>query len=413
MDPIIEFDRVSKQFRLRDGSRSFQELFLNALRMRRRSAPAETIWSLRDVSFSVQPGEMVGIIGANGAGKSTALKLVSRILVPTQGQVKIRGKVTGLLELGAGFHPDLSGRENIYLNGAMLGMKREQIDRRLDAIVAFAELEQFINMPVKHYSSGMYMRLGFAIAVHSDTDALLVDEVLAVGDQTFRSKCYQRITEIRRQGTAILLVSHDAGVVRRMCDRAIWLDKGQVRSMGTADDVILDYMGQVWQERNRQLAEGQEAKNTWRMKSLERRWGSGEARVQAVTFMDQDGHERHAFRTGEALVARIFYQARERVERPTFGVAIYRDDDVHVNGPNSVSDGYHIPAIEGTGQVDYVIETLPLMPGRYEFTAAIYDHSSTHPYDHRHRAFDFEVQPGAAGERDGVVHIPGTWEHKA
>ncbi|MGD9101536.1 MAG: ABC transporter ATP-binding protein, partial [Anaerolineae bacterium] len=254
MDPIIEFDHVSKQFRLRDGSRSFQELFLNALRMRR-SPPAETLWSLRDVSFSVQPGEMVGIIGANGAGKSTALKLVSRIIVPTQGQVKIRGKVTGLLELGAGFHPDLSGRENIYLNGAMLGMKREQIDRRLDAIVAFAELEQFINMPVKHYSSGMYMRLGFAIAVHSDTDALLVDEVLAVGDQAFRSKCFERITDIRRKGTAILLVSHDAGVVRRMCDRALWLDKGRVRSMGTADDVIMDYMSQVWQERDRQLAE--------------------------------------------------------------------------------------------------------------------------------------------------------------
>jgi ABC-type polysaccharide/polyol phosphate transport system ATPase subunit len=412
MTAVIELDCVSKQFRLRQNRpRSFQELFLNTLRLRGK-APAETMWSLRDVSFDVQPGAMVGIIGSNGAGKSTALKLVSRIIAPTKGQVHINGKVTGLLELGAGFHPDLSGRENIYLNGAMLGIKRTQIDRLLDDIISFAELEQFIDAPVKHYSSGMYMRLGFAIAVHSDADALLVDEVLAVGDQAFQSKCFQRITELRRQGTAILLVSHDAAVVRRMCDQAIWLNRGRVQSSGAADDVIVDYMRQVWQERNARLAEDEQDDERER-KSSEQRWGSREAVIEDVVFMGPDGEERHVFCTGEPFVARIHYRASQQIERPTFGVAIYRDDGAHVNGPNSVSDGYHISAIEGAGEVDYTIEALPLTPGRYEFTAAIYDHSSTHPYDHRHRAFVFEVQPGAVGERGGVVHIPNMWEHRA
>jgi ABC-type polysaccharide/polyol phosphate transport system ATPase subunit len=400
---VIEFDHVSKQFRLRRRlPRSFQELFLNTLRMQGR-ARAEIIWSLRDVSFGVQRGEMVGLIGPNGAGKSTALKLISRIIEPTRGRIVVNGKVTGLLELGAGFHPDLTGRENVYLNGAMLGMSRGQVEHRLDAIVAFSELEQFIDAPVKHFSSGMYMRLGFATAVHSDVDILLVDEILAVGDQAFQSKCHQKIAELRRGGTTILFVSHDATTVRRMCDRAIWLDKGRVRSIGAADTVIADYMDQVWRDRSVQdmPVSG----------FSEQRWGSGEAVIEDVIFLGRDGEKQRVFCTGEPFVARICYQAHKRVERPTFGVAIYRDDDAHVTGPNSVADGYHIPAIEGVGHMDYVVEALPLLPGRYEFTAAIYDYSSTHPYDHRHRAFTFEVQPGPMGAREGILHIPSVWEH--
>jgi energy-coupling factor transporter ATP-binding protein EcfA2 len=273
-------------------------------------------------------------------------------------------------------------------------------------------LEQFIDVSVKHYSSGMYMRLGFATAVHVDADVLLVDEVLAVGDQAFQAKCHQRIAELRREGTTILFVSHDAATVRRVCDRAVWLDKGQVRSIGSADDVIADYMGQVWQKRDEQLgAEGAEPGGQ-EPASEEQRWGSGEAVIEDVTFLGGDGKQRRVFRTGEPFVARIDYRAREWVERPTFGVAIYRDDDAHVNGPNSVADGYAIDAIEGAGHMDYVIDVLPLLPGRYEFTAAIYDHSSTHPYDHRHRAFTFEVQPGPMGAREGLVHIPSDWKHR-
>jgi ABC-type polysaccharide/polyol phosphate transport system ATPase subunit len=412
---IIEFDHISKRFRLRRSRpRSFQELFLDTFRMRGRR-PVETIWSLRDASFCIEQGEMMGLIGANGAGKSTALKLVSRIIEPTAGRLAIHGKVTGLLELGAGFHPDLTGRENVFLNGAIMGMKRKEVRRRLDRIVAFAELEEFIDVPVKHYSSGMYMRLGFATAVHADADVLLVDEVLAVGDQAFQSKCHQRIAELRRNGVTILFVSHDANVVRRLCDRAIWLDKGRVRSVGDADNVIADYMDQVWHERSEQVAEGAKDGGLTgeHLSTSEHRWGSGEAIIEKVVFMGPEGDERQVFRTGEPFVARIYYRARERVERPAFGTAIYRDDGAHVNGSNSCAEDYQIDAIEGWGQVDYAIEALPLLPGRYEFTAAIYDHSSTHPFDHRHRAFTFEVQAGRSPALEGLVHIPGGWKHEA
>jgi ABC-type polysaccharide/polyol phosphate transport system ATPase subunit len=412
---IIEFDHVSKQFRLRRSRpRSFQELFLDTFRMRGRR-PVEMMWSLRDVSFDIERGEMLGLIGANGAGKSTALKLVSRIIEPTAGQLTVDGRVTGLLELGAGFHPDLTGRENVFLNGAIMGMKRQEVRRRLDRIVAFAELEEFIDVPVKHYSSGMYMRLGFATAVHADADVLLVDEVLAVGDQAFQSKCHQRIAELRREGTTILFVSHDANIVRRMCDRVIWLDRGRVRSMGDPDDVIADYMDQVWHERSeRATDEAEDAGLTGEhLSSSEHRWGSGEAIVEKVVFLGAEGEERQVFRTGECFVARIYYRARERVERPAFGTAIYRDDGAHVIGSNSCAEEYHINAIKGRGQVDYAIEALPLLPGRYEFTAAIYDHNSSHPYDHRHRAFAFEVQAGRSPALEGLVHIPGGWKHEA
>ncbi len=423
MSAVVEFDRVSKQFNLRlSRPRSLQELFLNALRLRG-GQRGETLWSLRDVSFAIAQGEMVGLIGANGAGKSTALKLISRIIAPTSGQVKINGRVTGLLELGAGFHPDLTGRENVYLNGAIMGMSRKQVKRQLEAIVSFAELEPFIDMAVKHYSSGMYMRLGFSTAVHSNVEILLVDEVLAVGDQAFQSKCYKRINALRREGATIVFVSHDAAAVRRMCDRAIWLDKGQVESVGAADAVIADYMDHVWQDREAQP--GVRSARPWHCTPkvladvcqggqvrASRRWGSGEAVIEDVVFLGQDGSEQHVFRTGQKFVARMRYHAHERVACPTFGVAIYRNDDVHINGPNSVIDDCPIAAIQGAGEIDYVVESLPLLPGQYEFTAAIYDQNSTHPYDHRHRAFTFEVQPGPMGEREGVVHIPSLWEHR-
>jgi lipopolysaccharide transport system ATP-binding protein len=421
MTPVIAFDSVSKSFRLhRDRPRALQEVFLNLLRLRIRQ-PTELIWSLRDVSFTVDQGQMVGLIGANGAGKSTALKLVSRIIEPTNGEVHVEGRVNGLLELGAGFHPDLTGRENVYLNGAIMGMGRKEVRRKLDDIVEFSELEQFIDVPVKHYSSGMYMRLGFATAVYSDADVLLVDEVLAVGDQAFQSKCYQRIKELRRDGTTILFVSHDAGTVRRLCDQLVWLDQGRVCSIGDPDTVIADYLDYVWEVRSRRVdAEGSRydaaqagGASDRKARFPEQRWGSGEAVISDVIFLGKDGRKRRVFRTGDRFVARVVYESRERVERPTFGVAIYRDDGAHVSGPNSVADGYEIPAIDQMGEMDYVIDALPLLPGRYEFTAAIYDQSSTHPYDHRHRAFTFEVQAGPKGAREGIVDIASKWEHRS
>jgi energy-coupling factor transporter ATP-binding protein EcfA2 len=313
--------------------------------------------------------------------------------------------VGGLLELGAGFHPDLTGRENIYLNGSILGLKRSEIDQRLESIIEFAELARFIDMPVRNYSSGMRMRLGFAVATSFQPDILLIDEVLAVGDQAFQAKCLQRIAQMREQGVTILFVSHGLSQVRRLCQQAVWLEEGQVQAIGPADQIVIDYLSRVWKGTNIQLlSEGDTS-------GRGRRWGSGEARVTGVEFLDATGKAHQVFQTGDTFVARIHYRSDSPVHKPTFGVAIYRDNGLHVTGPNSVLSGYEIDVIEGTGVVEYVIDALPLLPGRYEFTAAIYDQDSVHPYDHRHRAFVFEVQAGEIPESEGVVYIPCRWEH--
>jgi lipopolysaccharide transport system ATP-binding protein len=405
MSKAIHFEQVSKRFILHhERPRSFQELAISLFR--RDNSSHEEFWALKDVSFAVSAGETVGLIGPNGAGKSTILKLVSRIIEPTSGQVKTNGRVGALLELGAGFHHDLTGRENVYLNGSILGLSHREIDQRFESIVDFAEIARFIDMPVRNYSSGMLMRLGFAVATSFHPDVLLIDEVLAVGDQAFQSKCLQHIAQMREEGVTILFVSHGLDMVRRLCHRAIWLDKGQVQAIGPADEVAVSYLSQVWKDTNiRLLAEGDAT-------GRGRRWGSGEAVITKVEFLDEIGHAQRAFQAGGTFVARIHYQAHQAIRMPAFGIAIYREDGAHVNGPNTVQSGYEIRAIDGAGTVDYVIESLPLLPGRYEFTAAIYDYHSVHPYDHQHRVYTFEIQPGSITEKEGLVYIPCRWEHR-
>ncbi len=238
----ICFESVSKQFnRKLNRPSTVQEIFMRLLGVR----PAEVtedFWALRDVDLAIKPGETVGFLGPNGAGKSTLLKLTSRIIMPTSGTITTRGRVASLLEVGTGFHPDLTGRENIHLNGSLLGMNRAEVRSKLDAIINFAELDEFIDMPVKHYSSGMYMRLGFSVASHVDPDILLVDEVLAVGDEAFQTKCKRRVAKMGREGVTILFVSHDLTAVRRICQRAVWLDGGRVRADGPANEVADAYL---------------------------------------------------------------------------------------------------------------------------------------------------------------------------
>jgi lipopolysaccharide transport system ATP-binding protein len=402
---IIRFENVSKKFTLhRERPRSFQESAVNLLRRSRHSR--EDFWALRDVSFTVQPGQTLGFVGANGAGKSTVLKLTSRIIEPTSGQIAVDGRVGALLELGAGFHPDLTGRENVYLNGSILGLKRREISRRFESIVEFAELSRFIDMPVRNYSSGMLMRLGFAVATSFRPDILLIDEVLAVGDQVFQAKCLRRIAQMREQGVTVLFVSHGLDMVSRLCHRVVWLDEGQVQAIGPAREVVVEYLSRAWKDTSiRLLDEGD-------VTGRGRRWGSGEAVITTVELQDGTGRECRVFQTAEAFVARIHYHAHRPVHRPTFGVAIYREDGAHVTGPNTVQSGCEIDVIEGKGTVDYVIKSLPLLPGHYEFTAAIYDYHSVHPYDHWHRAHTFDVQAGTISETEGLVHIPCRWEHR-
>lgn len=402
---MIRLERVSRRFELRhERVRSFQELALHPLRPNGRSR--EEFWALRDVSFEVDGGETVALVGPNGAGKSTVLKLVARILEPTSGLVRVDGRVSALLELGAGFHPELTGRENVYLSGAVLGMRRRDIARRLDAIVAFSELARFIDTPLRHYSSGMQVRLGFAVATSFRPEVLLVDEILAVGDQGYQAKCLRRIGQMQNEGVTILFVSHSMDHVLHLSQRAIWLDNGRIRRTGRADEVVIDYLSQGWQTEGIRLVDAGDAGGRGR------RWGSGEAGITKVEFLDAAERPTEAFRTGLPFVARIHYRAHVAIPAPAFGVAIYRSDGTHVTGPNSALSGHPIETIEGEGSMDYRIEALPLLPGRYEFTAAIYDQHSVHPYDHQHRAYTFEVWPGSILEKEGIVHIPCRWEHR-
>ncbi len=239
--PAIQFQSVSKRYILHhQRPQSFQELLVNTIR--RRNGEREEFWALRDVSFEVGYGESFGIVGLNGSGKSTVLKLLSHIVQPTAGQVRVDGRVAALIELGAGFHPDLTGRENVYLLGSIMGLGSKQMDQRLEAIVGFAELEQFIDTPVKHYSSGMYMRLGFATAINVDADIFLMDEVLAVGDQRFQEKCLQAIESFKHRGLTVVIVSHDLSLVERFCPHALLLQHGQVMSYGRTQDVLDSYL---------------------------------------------------------------------------------------------------------------------------------------------------------------------------
>lgn len=407
MTAAIKLDAVSKKFSLqRERTRSFQDLFLSLPKRRRGGYRGrEDFWVLRDVSFDVAPGEAVGLIGANGAGKSTALKLISRIIEPTSGTVQVNGKVGALLELGAGFHPDLTGRENVYLNGSILGLNRREIDRKLDEIVAFAELERFIDVPVKHYSSGMYVRLGFSVAVHTEPEVLLIDEVLAVGDHAFQHKCLDRILDIRRQGVTICFVSHDLESVRRLCSQAIWLEGGRIQATGDVNDTISAYLQHEAQEE-----EARAAGSVSDGGDSERRWGTGEIGIVAVDFLDASGNVRRVFQVGDTWAVRICYRMHRRVEHPAFGLAVYRNDGVHVCGPNTAFAGLQIPSVEGDGEIIYRVDQLPLMEGTYLVSVSAHDKADTMMYDFHDRLYAFAVRQTGSGERYGLVSLNGRWE---
>jgi lipopolysaccharide transport system ATP-binding protein len=407
------FDCVSKQFTLHyERARSLQELFLDVLHARRASSK-EIFRALDSVSFEIKRGEMTGIIGANGAGKSTILKLVSRILEPTSGHIEVNGRVSALLELGAGFHPDLTGRENVFLNGSILGISRPEMARVFDDIVSFSDMQKFIDIPVKNYSSGMFMRLGFSVAIHIKPEILLVDEVLAVGDQSFQLRCLDRITDMKRQGVTIIFVTHDLRTVRNLCDRAIWLDDGQVRADGKVDRVIDQYVDHaLFHNGSRSTDAGSERAEQAPMPDDSTTWrlGSREAEIVRVQLLDGEARERQRFRTGETFIARMHYVAHHRIERPVFGAAMHRADGFHICGPNTGTSGYAIDAIEGNGYIDFIVPSLPLLPGAFLFSAAIYDQGGTRAYDHHVQAYGFRVtETGGMQEEYGTLRIDGQW----
>ena len=404
----------------------------------------EEFWALRDVNFSVYGGEAVGIIGENGSGKSTTLKMIARILEPTSGSVNVRGKVSALLELGTGFHPDLTGRENIFLNGSLLGISRKEMQRRYDAIVSFAELSEFIDTPIKHYSSGMVMRLAFAVAINVDPDILLTDEVLAVGDEAFQRKCLDYIAGLRRAGVTIVFVSHALDAVRSLCSRAIWLDHGQVVADGLSSEVVDRYLAYENEKhahrlRSEQSGEGEAPAPVPRPEPMAvnpagddaqedatasgetpavvapgTRWHKGQVAITHVTFHGEGGEETPVAQTGKQFTIRIHYDAERRLEAPVFGLALFSENGTQLNGPNTRFSGLEIEAIEGRGYVDYIVESLPLLAGRYDVTVAVTGPEMADILDHQHRNYSFYVQPTPGlPERWGTILIPATWSiHK-
>ena len=394
--PAIDVRSVTKLYRRWGRKRSigtFKSALLSG-RPGRALAPDEAIPALTDVSFAIAPGETVGVVGPNGSGKSTLLKLLAGILRPTAGSVSVRGRLAALLELGAGFHPEISGRENIEINGLLLGLSRKEIARRFDEIVRFAELEEFLDAPVKTYSSGMAVRLGFSIAAHCDPDVLLVDEVLAVGDEAFSRRSLEKFAEFERAGKTLLFVSHDLGLIAERCHRAIWLDRGRVAADGPAGETVTLYRESVAEreaERRRQPAPATPAGQATRV-------GSGAATVEAVQLLDSAGRPAARLLSGEPARLVMEVSAPERVTDFVFGFAISTVAGATVFGSNTTIDGFVPAELGATGTVILDIPSLDLAPGVYSVDAAIHARDGS-PYDYRRDVLRFEVaaEHAAAG----------------
>ena len=398
----ISVEDVSKKFRLyRDRRTNLKEM----VTVRRRRDRHEDFWALRDVSLEIPRGSTYGLVGHNGSGKSTLLKLIAGIHRPSSGTITSSGRVSAMLELGAGFHPELSGRENIYLNGSILGMSSKQITAAMDRIVDFSGLGSFVDTPVKVYSSGMYVRLGFSIAVNLDPEILVIDEIIAVGDEEFQRRCFDHLHELRRRGVTIVFVTHSLPLVQSLCDGAAWLDHGRVRQTGPAAAVAGAYLREVNQVESD--AAGDEVRDPSTVPESVRQ-GSHEIVITDVQFLSADGRPGHAVVAGEPLRVRISYDAREPVTDPVFGLGIYTDTDIYVTGTNS-RDATDAPGlVRGRGHVEHVFERCPLNPGSYLVTAAVTDRSYAHRYDYWDHAFELHVRPGSR-EHAGLVELPGAW----
>jgi ABC-type polysaccharide/polyol phosphate transport system ATPase subunit len=382
----IVVDRVSRTFRVYPKAhRTLKDVFVS-----RGRSGARDVQALRDVSIAVEPGDAVGLVGRNGSGKTTLLRIISGIIKPTGGRVEAGGRVASLLELGAGFHPDFTGRENVYLNGSIHGLPRSRVRELMDEIVAFAELERFIDLPVRTYSSGMFMRLGFSVAAHIQSDVLLLDEVFAVGDEEFQRKCFGKIAEFKNRGGTILFVSHDAQAVERLCDRAVLLRQGEVMFDGETREAIGAYRRLLAADAN---PEEQEA-------GL-REWGTGEARIESVQLLDDDGDERVQFAAGEPLTVRLRLEAEEEVASR---VRLELRDD---GGLTLGATEHDLDSFAGARELRLRLPRLPLADGRFHLRVALVDRADGHTLHTHDDALRFFVFP--TGAQSGAVLLEGDW----
>ncbi len=418
----IELTNVTKVYRKYARRKQFATLKSALLKgsLIQDLQPEETFPALQGVSFSVPAGRTFAIIGRNGSGKSTALKLVAGITKPTTGRVKVEGRVSALIELGAGFHPEISGRENVFINGIMLGLTKREIARRFDEIVEFAELTEFIDAPVKTYSSGMYMRLGFAVAIHVDPEVLLVDEVLAVGDAGFTYKCLDKFGEFKRRGKTILLVTHSLDLVERFCDEALWLDGGKVRGSGDPRRVVGAYLTDVGKSEERELARAEAVRRAGSSgpaddgstaadagsekqdqasapttddmtRQDEGRWGSREIEIIGVTLRDAQGQASHIFQSGERMSIHLGVRAHEPTSDFVFGIGLYSAEGVNCYGTNTHLENFTSEEIRGDGEVTFAIDTLELVEGTYKLDVAVHKRDG-YPYDYHRLLYTFRVK---------------------
>ncbi|HEX8524892.1 MAG TPA: ABC transporter ATP-binding protein [Tepidisphaeraceae bacterium] len=379
MKSAIEIENVSKRYRLGargNGYRTLRESIMDGasagLKKIKKITGAnghgagdngsDILWALKDVSFQVKPGEAIGILGRNGAGKSTLLKILSRITPPTDGRIGIRGRVGSLLEVGTGFHPELTGRENIFLNGAIIGMSKKEIERKFDAIVEFAEMGKFIDTPVKRYSSGMYVRLAFSVAAHMEPDILLVDEVLSVGDAIFQRKCLDHAKKVLRTNATLLFVSHNMFAIKAMCDRAIYLSQGQVIYDGPTADAIARYENDV------RLTTA-----SWAESKIGSDPNRYPIRMTAVEVLDEGGEAQTVFDYGQRMRLRLHYVADRRIERPNFNVSFVRSDNIPVCNYNMAMDAIDLPFVEGEGVVEVLTPPMKLVAEMYSVHTMVWD----------------------------------------
>jgi ABC-type polysaccharide/polyol phosphate transport system ATPase subunit len=367
----------------------------------------ERFEALRGVSFDVKSGQTLGIIGENGSGKSTMLKILAGISKPTSGSIITKGRISALIELGAGFHPEISGRENVFINGVILGLTRKEIQEKYDEIVQFAELEEFIDHPVKGYSSGMFMRLGFSIAINVNPDILLIDEVLAVGDASFVPKCLDKINEFRRNGKTIIFVSHDLSTVERICDEVLWLKKGQVEMSGYPKRVVdayLEYVGKK-DEKKSLVQHGEEEKSADR--ELEKRWGSREIEISNVRMFDGRGKEKYIFQADEPLAIQFDVEAHSAESDFVFGIGLFNSEGISCYGSNTLLENYAAKKIQGKGNVRLSVPALGLVNGTYFLDIAVHKRDG-YPFDYHHFQYSFKV---VSSHRDvGIARIPHRWE---
>jgi len=365
----------------------------------------DEFWAVDDISFEVERGQTLGLIGANGSGKTTLLKMLNGIFWPDKGKIAVRGRVGALIAVGAGFHPLLTGRENIYVNGAILGIGRKAISKQFDAIVEFSGIKDSLDTPVKFYSSGMFVRLGFAVAIHCEPEILLIDEVLAVGDIDFRAKCMRKLKELNSLGVTKIFVSHDMNAVLLICDKTIHLSRGKIRMHGPSRDVINQYKVEALRESDDDF-----------MESHQIRYGTRQVEIKKVEFLDESSRPRELFKRGEFFRVRIAFEAKERVEKPNFSIGFYTQDGVLISKPITRDHQVQVESIEKEGAITYSIPALPFNVGKYFVSVGCWDSVGRVAYDHHEQLYDFIVEEGAVDgriqERFGLVTIPGQWEIK-